>query len=140
MSMRTLLSKETTQHTLPPHSTVSDSNRAEHHSASSNLVDSYTVVNDNLLCYYKEQLSCYLVALMIPNAVLDRTIGRMAKTKSNSGKYKPHRVVRIPERTAKLLEKLAEMHDDTVAAQVRRACKDRLIKYGLIPPQPKPID
>jgi hypothetical protein len=56
------------------------------------------------------------------------------KPKSKGGrKYKPHRVVRIPEYVAKLLEELATEDLDNLAAQVRIACRDRLISRGKLP-------
>lgn len=70
-----------------------------------------------------------------------RTIPRMAKNKTGGkGKYKPHRVVRIPERYALLLEELAKDHDETLAFEVRKACRDRLIRFGKLKPPSAPSD
>lgn len=62
------------------------------------------------------------------------------KSKAKPGKYKPHRVVRIPEAVALLLEELAEEDLSNLADQVRYACRDRLIARGKLPKPSGPSD
>jgi hypothetical protein len=57
-----------------------------------------------------------------------------------AGKYKPHRVVRIPESVALLLEELAIEDLNNLAIQVRNACRDRLIARGKLPRPSGPAD
>ena len=65
---------------------------------------------------------------------------RMGTRKRNklpkAGKYKPHRVVRIPEHYAVLLQQCADEDGENFAWEVRAACRSYLRQRGKITTPP----
>lgn len=61
-------------------------------------------------------------------------------TKKTEDRHKPSRMVRIPERMAVQLEKLAESRENTISDEVRTAVREFLERAGMWPPKPEDAD
>lgn len=57
----------------------------------------------------------------------------VAKAKTNNDRHKPRRIVGIPEALAKALEEIGNEEFNTLAEQVKIACREYLERKGRLP-------
>ena len=68
-------------------------------------------------------------------------MGKQSGHKSGgAGKYKPHRVTRIPGALAELMQECADEDGEKFTWEVRQAIREYLRSRGKLPPKPKPAD
>lgn len=61
----------------------------------------------------------------------------MASKKNPLDRHKPSRMTRVPERMAKLLEKLASQKETNLVSEVKQAVREYLERQGMWPPPTK---
>lgn len=61
------------------------------------------------------------------------TISDVAKGKKKTDRHKPRRIVGIPEALAKALEEIGEEQFNSLAEQVKIACREYLDRKGRLP-------
>ena len=77
-----------------------------------------------------------MATIRIPGMPTMPDMGTRKTNKPKPGKYKPHRVTRVPERLAELLQQCADEDGERFTWEVREAVRMYLRHRGKMPPKP----